>query len=297
MSIDSAFGRVQSITNTIERGINTVVRTGADIGLGGVGGTAVYWKDALRPATYRGVPFAVLAGEGHFGRKTAIHSYPFRDDVWPEDTGRAARIFNVTGFLVGDDVIAQRKSMIDAAETPGEGELIHPTYGRLTVSQIVPMRVVEQWDKGRYFEISFSFVQAGQRQFPEVQTSTGDAVKASCDAADYAAKEDFASRVGPALKQGAAVVKQAVSTVQKWTRFAQKLSNDATNLYNMVGSLKGSFGRYSGGRKSGGLSGKLNAVSTATGTISGLMARGAMVRRNVSTAADNLSSTASGLGS
>jgi prophage DNA circulation protein len=295
MSIDSAFGAVQSITNTISKGINTVVRAGADLGLGGVGGSAVYWKDTLRPASFRGIPFVVLAGEGHFGRKTVLHPYPYRDTVWAEDIGRAARLINVTGFLVGDDVIAQRERMIAAAETPGEAELIHPTLGRLTVAMVVPMRCAEQWDKGRYFEIAFALVEAGERQFPSVQTSTGDAVKASCDAADLAAGEDFASKAASALKQGAAVVQQAVNTVQKWTRFAQKLSNDATNLYNLVGSLKGSFGRYSGGRKS--LSGKVNAVSSTVTSVAGLMARGASVRQNVSAAIDKLSSAASGLGS
>jgi prophage DNA circulation protein len=297
MSIDSAFGAVRSITNTIERGVDTVIRTGADLGLGTVGGRAVYWKDALRPAQFRGLQFAVLTGEGYFGRKNVVHAYPYRDTVWAEDIGRAARIVNVTGFLVGDDVIAQRERMIAAAETPGTAELIHPTLGRLTVAMVAPMRCVEQWDKGRYFEIAFAFVEAGERQFPSVLTSTADAVKASCDAADFAAGSDFANKVGPALKQGAAVVQQAVNTAQRWARFAQKLSNDATNLYNLVGSLKGSFGRYSGGRRSGGLARKANAASSNVASVASLTARGAVVRQNVSSAIGKLSSDASGLGS
>ena len=136
MSLDNLLGSVSQISNTASGGLNTVKRLAADLGLGGVGGAATYWKDSLRPASFRGVPFAVKTAEGNFGRRNAIHEYPFRDEIWVEDMGRAARRIHVTGFLVENGVatpgavIDQRNRMISAAETGGETTLVLPPTAR-----------------------------------------------------------------------------------------------------------------------------------------------------------------------
>jgi len=307
MSIDGALGSIQSITNTIGGAANTVTRIAADLGglggAGGMGSAGVYWMQQLRAASYRGVPFGVMGGSGKFGRRNAVHEYPFRDTVWVEDLGRSARRINMTGFLVEDaayggvsNVISQRERMIAASEGPGDGELVHPTLGRMTVS-LIDFSTEEKWDQGRVFELTFSFIESGKRIFPSVATSTGDAVEVSCKAADYAASADFVSSTASLLKQGAAVVSKAVSTAAAWGRQAQRLVNDATNLYHMVGTLKGSFGRFAGGGGLGGIAAAAGAISGVANTVPRLIALGSMARTAVSSAVSNLSSTASGLGS
>jgi prophage DNA circulation protein len=302
MSIDSTLNGIQSVTTTIQSGVNAVTRLAKDVGIGGVSGVGTYWKDSLQPASYRGVRFGVLSSAGQFGRRNVVHAYPYRDQVWVEDLGRGPRRVNMRGFLVengaygGGSVIAQRERMIAAAETPGEGELVHPTLGRMKVSLVGPLGVEERWDQGRVFEITFSFIESGKRIFPTVSTSTANAVAAACTAADAAASSDFGASVGSTLAQGAAVVLQAASTAAAWARKAQKLTNDATNLYNMVGTLKGSFGRFSGGRSSG-ISGAANTIASKANSISGLIAAGSAARTGVSSAISKLNSAASGLGS
>lgn len=307
MSIDTIFNGIQSVTSTIQTGINTVTRTAADLGLGGVGSSGTYWKDQLRPATYAGVPFGVLGGSIRFGRRNAVHEYPFRDTVWVEDLGRAARRINMTGFLVENgaylkkipsptSVIAQRERLIAACESALDGELVHPTLGRLKVSNL-SVSAEERWDQGRVFELNFSFIESGKRIFPSVATSTGDAVSLASTAADVAASADFGSAVGDTIKQGASVVSQAVSTAAAWGRKAQKLANDATNIFNMVGTLKGGFGRYFGGRSIGGLTKAVSSLSGAATSVAGLIALGANARNAVSAAVSKLSTFAAGLGS
>lgn len=295
MSIDSALGALGSITTTIGGASNTLARVGADLG-GANGAAAASWFGQLRPASYRGVPFGVFGSMGKFGRRNAVHEYPFQGTVWVEDMGRAARHINVAGFLVGDDAIAQRERLIAAVETSGPGELIHPTLGRLKVSTI-DFSSDERWDQGRVFQVNFTFIEAGDRVFPSVATSTGSAVSAACKAADAAASTDFVSKVGAALKQGAVVASQAASTAAAWGRQAQRLANDATNLYNMVGTLQGNLGRYA---KSGGI-GKFaagnSAASSSAVTIPKLIARGSVARTTVSHAIVNLTLTGSDLGS
>jgi prophage DNA circulation protein len=77
------------------------------------------WTDRLLPASFRGVPFAVRSASGRFGRRQAVHEYPFRDTVWVEDLGRNARRLTIDGFLIenslvygGGDVILQKDRMI-----------------------------------------------------------------------------------------------------------------------------------------------------------------------------------------
>jgi prophage DNA circulation protein len=286
MSIDNALDRVRSLTNTVSTGANTVTRAAADLGLTDISGRGKFWMDTLRPASYRGVAFGVFGGESHFGRRNAVHEYPYRDTVWVEDLGRSARRIVMGGFLVGDDVVAQREEIIVACEAPGDGELVHPTLGRLTVS-LLDFSTIERWDQGRMFELNFVFIEAGKRTFPAVTTSTADAVKVECNITDAATGADYASGTTDALKNGAAVVKQAVGTAAAWTNKAQKLVNDATNLYNMVGRLKGNNGRFFGGR--GGASGSIS-------TIQGLIAAGSVARMRVAAAATTLSSIAGKLG-
>ena len=40
-------------------------------------------------ASFRGVPFKVIAAQVKKGRHSAIHEYPYVDGGWPEDMGRA----------------------------------------------------------------------------------------------------------------------------------------------------------------------------------------------------------------
>jgi prophage DNA circulation protein len=297
MSIDSLLGGVTSLTNQVQTGLGTVTRAGADVGLTSITGTSVAWMARLRKASFRGVPFAVLSGDSSFGRRSVAHEYPFRDSVWVEDLGRAARRFEVQGFLVGDDCIAQREAMIAVCERKDEADskLVHPTYGELTVTLVGRLRVTERWDKGRMFELSFSFIESGKREFPETGTAAGPDVSTKAQEADIAAAGDFKTRAAAALKSGASVVQKAVNATATWTATARRLSNDATNLVNMVSTIGGAVGRFANGRNVGGLSSKQSATSGSTQTVADLVALGSAARAAVSTAISSMSSSASGL--
>jgi prophage DNA circulation protein len=296
MSIDSFLGGVTSLTNQVQTGIGTVSKAGADVGrLLGEGASAAA---RMRQASFRGVPFVVLTGDSSFGRRNVIHEYPFRNSVWVEDLGRSARRFDVHGFLVGDDCIAQRDAMIAACERrdDGDSKLVHPTYGELTVTLVGRLRVTERWDKGRMFELAFSFIESGKREFPATGTAAGAIVSTKAQEADVAASADFKTRAAAALKAGASVVQQAVNATTKWTATARRLSNDATNLVNMVSTIGGAVGRFANGRNIGGLSSKPSTASS-TATVADLVAQGSAVRTAVSAAIAGMSSSAAGLSS
>ncbi|WP_233869702.1 DNA circularization protein [Paraburkholderia adhaesiva] len=216
---------------------------------------AAYFS-ALQGASWRGVPFATRGGTTKVGRRVAVHEYPFRDDVWVEDLGRAGRRISLTGFLVqdaaylgssgGGDVIAQRAAMIAACETPdtGDGELVHPSLGRLTVS-LLDFECEESTEHGRAFELRFTFIAAGQQQFPSLSVATLAQTGLSAVAAFAAAAQDFASQLS-ALLTTPPLVGELERTAQAFADDAQAITQRATNLVSMVATLSGNYGRYVG---------------------------------------------------
>ena len=218
------------------------------------------WKDELQQASFRGIPFAVLGGEGRFGRRVAVHQYPNRDKPYVEDMGRSMRRINVVGFLVedslvygGGSVISQRESMVAAAEAPGPAILVHPTYGQLTVS--IPdggLAVTERWDTGRYFEIGFSFIESGDRIFPSISAVSGSFLDSLADALGASSALDFVRSMTATVNLGLGIVRGVISlgnaivgtVVGVAANFATLVgqgARDATSLVNLASLLTGNL--------------------------------------------------------
>ncbi|UFT92822.1 DNA circularization protein [Pectobacterium carotovorum] len=225
--------------------------------LGGTG-NKWRWEDHLHQASFRGVPFAVVAANGSFGRRQAVHEYPYRDSAWVEDVGRSTRKMTLRGFLIQDsakynapDVIKQRESLIAACEAFGSGTLIHPTLGELTVS--IPeggLRISESMDSGRVFEFSLTIIESGLKIF----AITGNSAAATL------VKDGFLKTVSTAALTFIAQVKgemrsatQAIKTIKNvanfWVNMVNSTVSEVTNLGNTLRSTFGSerYGRYNRG--------------------------------------------------
>jgi prophage DNA circulation protein len=272
------------------------------------------WFDDLQPASFRGIPFGVLGGESRHGRRVAVHEYPNRDRPYVEDLGRSTRRISLVGFLVEDSIvygggsaIAQRIALTAAAEQAGPGILVHPTLGELRVS--IPdggLGVMERWDAGRYFELSFSFIEAGDRLFPSVSASSQSLVDSLIDKLGLASAADFVASltrtvnlglgiVRGVISLGNAVVARVVSTAAGFQVLTGQASRDATNLANLSSLLTGSYGRYqSANVTSAFANGKQSSGVTPT-TIATLTAQGAEGRAAVATASAALSGAVSAL--
>ncbi|UEP42985.1 DNA circularization protein [Burkholderia sp. B21-005] len=210
-----------------------------------LGGSPGSYFDQLRPASFRNIPFVSLGGSSSFGRRQQLHEYPQRDEPWAEDLGRGTRRIRMLGFVIGDNVIAQRDVMIAACEAIGDGELVHPTLGRRTVS-LMDFRSVEHWEKGRYFEFQFDFVEGGKRQYPTAEVATLESVLTSITGLNVAAAFDFARTALGEISRGAAVLGKIANTTIRWYSFANDLVGDARNLFQTLFSLPGDFGRFFG---------------------------------------------------
>ncbi len=250
------------------------------------------WTDQLQPASFRGIPFFVTSGSAKFGRRNAVHEYPYRDTVWVEDIGRSARRISLVGFVVGDDAIAQRNNLIAACEKQGDGQLIHPTLGALTVS-LLDFNVEER--DQRVFEVGFRFIEAGKQIFPSNASSTGDAVTASVSSSKTAAASLFVGSATSALKYGNVVIQQMLHETNAWARQVTSGVNDATSLYNTIvdlpESVAGIYGRYFGGSTSGSFT-TVRTAAIATATVDTLISQGSLQRSAVANAAATMATAA-----
>lgn len=251
-------------------------------------GVSPSFFDQLKPASWKGLPFAVLSSRGRFGRKTAIHDYPFRDAYWIEDLGRGRRVIHLTGFLVGDDVIAQSQAMISACEAKNDadtgGKLVHPLLGEQ--SMVLLDFSIAHSVAGRLAELEFTFMESGVRLFPTAAASTEDQTATAAGAADAAASASLLSRIAGALVQGYAVVQNVIATVAHYGGIAFRLVNDATSLVKTIIDLPGLFGRFFAGATSTAfaLSDSLGLSAPPSPTVAQLIASGASSRATVSAA-------------
>jgi prophage DNA circulation protein len=291
LSIDSALSGAKSLTNELSSGANVIASFGSSLNALAGGGPASKASIA-KPAALRGVPFVLLEGDGHFGRHVVVHEYPYRDDVWAEDLGRAARRISVRGFIVTDgqgDCVAKRDKLIEACEKKGQATLSHPTYGEVKGALLGPLSIQERWDKQRMFELSFTFIESRLQEFPGADAATGTNVKAAAASVDAASSKSFLQAAASALQKGAAVVAGAVGQVMTWVNTAQRLANDATNLKNLIKQLPGDFGRFVGQIK--GLFGGSSSSSQGA-TVATLIAQASVARQGVAAAGNGLTAAA-----
>lgn len=148
------------------------------------------WREQLRTASFRGVPFFYRDAGGDFGRRLARHDYPSRDLSWHEDLGRKTREFTIRAYVLGPDYAAARDALIEAVETPGPGTLVHPYLGSLTVA-VTAARLRESTAEGRQAEFELSFEETGENRYPERGTDTSAAVGTASDDALAAVSTDF----------------------------------------------------------------------------------------------------------
>jgi prophage DNA circulation protein len=212
------------------------------------------WYAGLQKAAFRGIPFAVRSSDSHWGRRIAVHEYPYRDTPWVEDLGRSTRRLTVSGFLIsnsliygGGDVIAQRARMVAACETAGTAILVHPTLGQISVNLAADgFNISERWDAGRYFEIVFNLIESGALLFPSIGTATGDLVGEAASKLDEASASRFSARLGAMSLLGQAVFDALSLASRAFGALVDRAACDATRTYNMLGELPGIHGLYAG---------------------------------------------------
>jgi prophage DNA circulation protein len=282
--ISGTLGGVNQLVQTAGSVVNDVASLGQSLGgsqqpdSSGASWSGGSWAQQLQPGSWRGVGFVLDAGDTAAGRRVAIHEYPYRDTAWAEDLGKLPRRFSIQAYLTGDDVYQQRDAMVGACEQPGPGTLVHPTLGSIQCV-LLEFQVTDRRERGRYIEVQFSFILAGDVQFPSSLTATLQNVGAAIDGLNFASGSDL----GAALSGLGNVAGAVADGVGQFTAIAQTAVGDASRIFNSVRGLQGYFGRFDTGSRS--------TLQPVTATVQSALAV-ATTARSAVYAASNLVNTA-----
>ncbi len=151
------------------------------------------WKDTLRTASFRGIPFLVDGHDAEFGRRNETHQIAQRDKPYTEDLGKAARGFSIDAYVLGDNYARDRDRLIEAFETAGPGDLVHPYLGNMRVDGKW-LRVRESSRDGRICYLQMTFVESGEAAFPSNDTDSVKSITSSANDAIEAAGSGFAGK-------------------------------------------------------------------------------------------------------
>lgn len=189
-----------------------------------------FLKDKLRRASFRGVYFEVEDSDIGVGRRVQLHEYPQRDKPYAEDIGRAARRFEVNGFVIGKDYVEQANRLLDAIETAGPGELIHPWLGALkvTVADVSRFRFDSGLGKASF---QLSVVESGELVFPGSSNATFKIVRNRAATLAEKAKAAFAST----FKVLGYVNRVATSALSAYGTALSVLANPIGTVTGMLG--------------------------------------------------------------
>lgn len=149
------------------------------------------WRDQLREASFRGVPFYIDSHDARTGRKVVRHEYPMRDDAFVEDLGRRGRSFILNAYVLGPDYFADRDRLIDACEEGGPGTLVHPYLGEKQVA-VGDLSVTENVDEGGIVRFTIEFLETAEKALePRASVDTASAVISAADSAIASVRDAF----------------------------------------------------------------------------------------------------------
>lgn len=129
------------------------------------------WRDNLKEATFRDIPFKVLSHTEEDGRRTALHQFPFNDEPYLEDLGKEAGTYHVEAYICQSvdnafDYFPLRDAFREALKMQGPGTLVHPFLGTLVVGVQGKYQLKESFAEGGIAKFTIIFVEAGKPQQP-----------------------------------------------------------------------------------------------------------------------------------
>jgi prophage DNA circulation protein len=168
------------------------------------------WENTLLPASFRGIQFEVTATADDIERVVVVHEFPYVDGAIVEDMGRAPRRISLTAVFYGDDYEIQLQQLLQALDSPGAGELIHPIFGAIT-AQFVRTNIPHQAEQPDQARLSIEFLEArvGAALFDRIlPLQEVEAINDAADLALGAAQARLTGDIGNAFNLPALVREQ-----------------------------------------------------------------------------------------
>jgi prophage DNA circulation protein len=196
----------------------------------------------ILPASWRGQIFGVYGVSNRFGRRTALHEYPYKDSVWIEDLGSGRKAFGFRGFITGPLAAIQHAALALAMDKKGTGTLTHPSLGIFT-GVVVSFSSRQSVEFINGFDLEFEFVESVEPTFPDSTASTTSGVNLGALNIFSLAGTAFGTALGVA---GVALglVTAAPAVIGQIMALPASLASDAAAIANSATSIGDAFGPY-----------------------------------------------------
>lgn len=215
------------------------------------------WRDQMLPASFRGISFLIPQASVPIGMKVQLHEFPQRDEPYAEQLGKQSQVHRLVCWIIGEDCFERRDKFMEALQTPGPGELVHPWLGRMQV-KVGEGELSHDFKRGGMAEFAVTFYPDTPLKFPTAKVNTQQqVVKASDSLLDSAldrykaamAKVDQArlglARLRNSLSGVYTVIQQQFSTIvgafTNLTGFVQSLMNAPDSLSSLFSSYFNEF--------------------------------------------------------
>lgn len=206
--------------------------------------------DELTSASYKGVSFLISKSSITGGRKDQLHEFPNSDKQNIEDFGLQPRIFNIVGWISGNDYITKRDALLSALESSTPGVLVHPFYGSVENIKARSFTIVEDLtDLGRA-EITMVFTVSDIIGNPEesentlalleadnadLQETVGDSIADTWEvdtgfSGNFSAAQDKLVQVEEGYQAGTAGIVKATDKINKYNSLITDFGNDINEL-------------------------------------------------------------------
>jgi prophage DNA circulation protein len=198
--------------------------------------------DTILPASWRGQVFGVHEITNKFGRRTAIHEYPYRDSVWVEDLGSGKKSFGFNGFICGAFAEIQHAALALAVDKAGPGTLTHPSLGIFT-----GVVVAFSSHKSKHFvngyDLEFEFVESVEPTYPNAKANTIAGVNLGA-LNIFSLAGTMAGTALAVVGIGLGLVTAAPGIVSALMSLPGSLASDAGALANSVTNIGAGYGPY-----------------------------------------------------
>jgi prophage DNA circulation protein len=155
------------------------------------------WKDNLLDASFRGVVFECIGTTDSTSRALVEHCYPYLDGGDVEDMGAEAAHISIRAVFYGDNYEALLQVFLDALNTPGAGDLVHPVFGLLRV-QTGNHRIIHDAESVDEAQVEVVFIETSPRNAffdQQVAAQIAEAVAQHATLAEQAAAAQAAAAI------------------------------------------------------------------------------------------------------
>ncbi|MFJ5253793.1 DNA circularization protein [Pseudomonas sp. NPDC088414] len=215
------------------------------------------WRDQMLPASFRGISFLIPQASVPIGMKGQLHEFPQRDEPYFEQLGKQSQVHRLVCWIIGDDCFERRDKFMEAIQTPGPGELVHPWLGRMQV-KAGEGELTHDFKSGGMAAFEVTFYPDTPLKFPTAKVNSQQQVVKASDSLWDSALSRYKSamatvdqaRLGLARLRNTlsgvyTVIQQQFSTIvgvfTNLTGFVQSLMNAPDSLSSLFSSYFSEF--------------------------------------------------------